>query len=448
MWLVAASLFFYAWWKLIYLPLLAGSILFNFMISNLIVKWRKSHVKWSRLLFFFGIFANVILLCTFKYFDFFIQNFNVIFQSNFELLHLLLPLGISFFTLQQIAYLVDSYDLIVKKTSFFDYCLFVSFFPQLIAGPIIHHKQILPQFARDDNKRLNASHIVKGIYIFCIGLAKKVIIADTLAAYANQGFDVASQLDFVSAWLVSFAYLFQLYFDFSGYMDMAIGAALFFNIRLPDNFKSPLRATSIINFWQRWHITLSDFITAYLYFPMVRLFKKITLTKAIFATVMAMTIAGFWHGAAWTFVIFGLYHGIGIGINQFWRKQVNIKIPRFLSWIITITFVDISFIFFRALSLSDAVKVVRGLTGLNGWGVLSSFANARSLFMEMDPAEVVFIMIILLLSAFIALFCKNSIEISEKFQPTFTSVTFACFLFVLSLIFLNKSEVEFIYFNF
>lgn len=247
-----------------------------------------------------GIMANIALLGYFKYSDFFIENINDVFKTNMALLNLTLPLAISFFTFQQIAYLVDSYKGKTQEYDVVNYAVFVTFFPQLIAGPIVHHKEMMPQFAYASNNRINAENISRGLFIFAIGLFKKVVIADTFAIYANEGFDVAKVLSFYEAWATSLSYTFQLYFDFSGYTDMAIGLALLFNIVLPFNFNSPYKALNIQDFWRRWHMTLSRFLRDYIYIPLGGNRKGTVLTyRNLMATFV---IGGLWHGAAWTFV--------------------------------------------------------------------------------------------------------------------------------------------------
>ena len=258
-----ASLVFYSWWNIIYLPLLLVSIIFNFIIGiKLSNKTEKNYKK--RLLLVLGIITNLLLLGYFKYMDFFIENYNSITDSSFPLLEITLPLAISFFTFQQISYLVDSYKGFTKEYKFIDYTIFVTFFPQLIAGPIVHHKEMMPQFADIKNKTINFQNISMGLFIFSIGLFKKVVIADSFSSYVSNGFDIQEKLTFIEAWITSLSYTFQLYYDFSGYTDMAIGLALLFNIKLPINFNSPYKATNIQDFWRRWHMTLSRFLKDYI----------------------------------------------------------------------------------------------------------------------------------------------------------------------------------------
>ena len=258
LWLVIGSLFFYSYWNVIYLPLILLSMFVNYGVGLSLVNSSKIKLS-SKTILVFGIVFNVGLLGYFKYVDFFLDNFNGIFGSNIPLPHIILPLGISFFTFTQIAFLVDAYRQEAKEYSLINYMLFVTYFPHLLAGPILHHKEMMPQFASKYNYVKNYRNIALGLFIFSIGLFKKVVIADTFAAWANVGFDSATTLNLIEAWATSLSYTFQLYFDFSGYTDMAIGISLLFNIKLPINFNSPYKALSIQDFWRRWHITLSRF---------------------------------------------------------------------------------------------------------------------------------------------------------------------------------------------
>lgn len=266
-WLIAGSLFFYGWFNATYVLLLLGSIIVNYglyttlsLSSDDTYKSRAESPIQRKLLLIIGITINLGLLSYYKYFDFFIKNVNLIGSTEIPLQNILLPIAISFVTFQQIALLVDSYQGKIKDYDFVSYMLFITFFPQLIAGPIVHHKEMMPQFASRWNWVANYRHIAAGFFIFSIGLFKKVVIADTFAIWADKGFDASTSLNFYEAWSTSLSYTFQLYFDFSGYADMAIGLALLFNIRLPINFNSPYKALSIQDFWRRWHMTLSRFL--------------------------------------------------------------------------------------------------------------------------------------------------------------------------------------------
>jgi D-alanyl-lipoteichoic acid acyltransferase DltB (MBOAT superfamily) len=392
--------------------------------------------------------------------DFFISNTNSLINTDIGLLYLALPLAISFFTLQQIAFLVDSYEGLVKEKNFLDYTIFVTFFPQLIAGPIVHHKEMMPQFANVRNKVKNYKNIALGLFIFSIGLFKKVVIADTFAVWATAGFDTATTLNLFEAWATSLSYTFQLYFDFSGYTDMAIGAALLFNIKLPINFNSPYKATGIIDFWQRWHITLSTFITTYIYTPIVKSFDKLTFHKAMFATFIAFFIAGLWHGASWMFVIFGSLHGIGLVINQYWKKywkkKLRLNINKYVAWFMTFNYVNITFIFFRAKDWDDAVKVLSSMFSLENI-ILPKFLDSKLYFLSNYGIEFSGFLANLkagndLISWFLIAFIiislgKNSIEISKKFKPNSLYVLLQ--LAMIFIVFQSFDKVsEFLYFNF
>ena len=457
-WLVFTSLFFYSWWNIMYLPLILISILFNYTITNTMIEYDKSRRKYfsKKSLLHAGLLFNIGLLVYFKYMDFFISNTNTISGSDIELLHLALPLAISFFTLQQIAFLIDSYEGLVKEKNFLDYTIFVTFFPQLIAGPIVHHKEMMPQFANVRNKVKNYKNIAIGLFIFSIGLFKKVVIADTFAVWATQGFDVATTLNLFEAWATSLSYTFQLYFDFSGYTDMAIGAALLFNIKLPINFNSPYKATGMIDFWQRWHITLSNFITTYIYTPIVRSFDRLTFHKAMFATVITFLIAGLWHGASWMFIIFGGLHGLGLIINHYWKKR-KIKLNVVLAWFITFNFVNITFVFFRAKEWDDAIKILSSMFSLNNI-VLPNFLASKLASLSKYGIEFGALatnlsaagkdLIIWLLIGFILILVfKNSMDKLKLFKPSAINSFVFIMAFTISLYKLSGYS-EFLYFRF
>ena len=360
--LVFTSLFFYSWWNISYLPLILASMLFNYLIGNsLNENYKKINIH-KKTLLGFGIVLNLSMLGYFKYTDFFLENFNLAFDSNMPLLHLALPLAISFFTFQQIAYLVDSYRQETTEYNFLNYALFVTFFPQLIAGPIVHHGEMMPQFASKWNLVKNYKNIAIGLFIFTIGLFKKVVLADTFAVWASLGFDHTITLNFFEAWATSLSYTFQLYFDFSGYTDMAIGAALLFNIKLPINFNSPYKALDIQDFWRRWHITLSRFLRDYIYIPLGGNRKgRFSTYNNLMATFI---LGGIWHGAGWTFVFWGFLHGSALVLHRVWKK-LGFTLPRILAWFVTFNFINIAWVFFRAKEWDDAMKVLYGMIDVN-----------------------------------------------------------------------------------
>jgi alginate O-acetyltransferase complex protein AlgI len=452
--LVCSSLFFYSWWNVAYLPIILASMVFNYIIGKSLNKACKNKSKEfsKKTILTFGIIFNLSLLGYFKYTDFLIENFNLAFNSNAELLQLALPLAISFFTFQQIAYLVDSYRQETKEYEFLNYALFVTFFPQLIAGPIVHHKEMMPQFAKTSNKVKNYRNIAIGIFIFSIGLFKKVVIADTFAVWATNGFNVAITLNLLEAWATSLSYTFQLYFDFSGYTDMAIGLALLFNIRLPANFNSPYKATNIQDFWKRWHITLSRFLRDYVYIPLGGNRKgEFRTYNNLMATFI---IGGLWHGAGWTFVFWGFLHGIAIMVHRFWSK-LGFKLWTWLAWLITFNFVNIAWVFFRAKGWDDAVKILSGMIGLGGIKIhtvlqskLSFLENYGIEFGPYGAIKLRALEILWFVFGFILiLLFKNSTEQANRFKTNLWYL-FINSIVLFTLLSLLGSVSEFLYFNF
>ena len=448
-WLLLCSLFFYSYWNINYLPLILGSIIVNFALTN---RLQSELCQNRKLWFFLGLGFNLGLLGFFKYADFFLANVNFVFSTDIQYLRFLLPLGISFFTLQQVAYLVDAYEGVAGEKKFIDYALFVSFFPQLIAGPIVHYSEMMPQLASKENKRFNSSNFSLGLYIFILGLFKKVIFADTFAGWANDGFAPDADLHFFHAWGASLSYMFQLYFDFSGYSDMAIGLGRMMNIQLPENFNSPYKARNIVEFWSRWHITLTNFITTYVFTPLVRSMPKMSFGFMMLSSFLAMTVAGIWHGAGWTFVVYGMWHGAGIVCTHWWKRR-KIKLPYWFSWLITFNFVNISFIMFRATDLSTAFNFYKGMLGLNGVvfpkGILAKETIIEvgmkvGHYMTNDENLNLFMVV---LGIWVCLKAKNSMQLMSDFKPSQTLAFKTAGMFVLCVFGLNKLS-EFIYFNF
>ena len=368
--LTAASLFFYGWWDPVYVALLAGSVVFNYLVGRALLVRREKPILWV------GIAGDLILLGTFKYAGFLTANLNGVAGLSLPLPHIVLPLGISFFTFTQIAYLVDVYRGQAREYHFLNYALFVAFFPHLLAGPVLHHAEVMPQFARRETFRFSAENFAVGLTIFSVGLFKKVVLADGVGEFATPVFDAAKNgatLTFLAAWGGVLSYTFQLYFDFSGYSDMAIGLARLFGIVFPANFNSPYKAASIIDFWRRWHMTLSRFLRDYLYVPLgggrhgqVRRHANLMIT---------MLLGGLWHGAGWTFVVWGGLHGLYLVVNHGWRGVrsrwlTHVHMPAGLAlWLgrlLTFLAVVVAWVFFRAESLSAAKAILEGMVGLNG----------------------------------------------------------------------------------
>jgi D-alanyl-lipoteichoic acid acyltransferase DltB (MBOAT superfamily) len=375
-WLVGASLFFYGWWNPAYLGLLLASLIFNYSMGMLLANARDRGPAPRRLLLGAGIAANLAVLGYFKYANFLLDSINALTGSELEFARVILPLGISFITFQKIAYLVDAYRGDTRDYNFLHFCLFVTFFPQLIAGPIVHHKEVIPQFGQARIFHASSANLAVGLTIFAIGLFKKVMIADNIAHYATPAFSAAQQgvaLTLLEAWSGALAYTFQLYFDFSAYSDMAIGLGRMFGIRLPVNFYSPYKATSIIDFWRRWHITLSRFLRDYLYIPLGG--NRKGPARRYLNLFVTMLLGGLWHGAGWTFVFWGGLHGLYLVINHAWQAAWRklghaVSHPtaagRWFGRVLTFLAVVVGWVFFRAESFEAAIAMLRGMIGLNG----------------------------------------------------------------------------------
>ena len=448
-WLVIASLYFYSYFHLSYLYLILSSIIVNYFIGNKL-NHKSLTGKERKIWMVIGVIFNLGLLGYFKYYDFFVENINIVFRTNFTLLHILLPLGISFFTFQQLSFIIDSYNEKSMKYDFLSYCLFVTFFPQLIAGPIVLPNEMLPQFEDKRNKLINYENMNRGLYMFSIGLAKKVIIADTIANFANAGFDKMETLNIIEAWMTSISYTLQLYFDFSGYCDMAMGIALMFNIVLPLNFNSPYKSTNIQEFWKRWHMTLGRFMTNYLYIPLGgnRLGERKTLRNLF---IVFMT-SGIWHGAGWNFVIWGCLHGICILIHRVWKNSGR-KMNKLLGWFITINLVNIFWVFFRAETLNGALKVLKGMFNYKSLitvvlemeqknNLMRIYQEIKDIFgaNEIDIA-------ILLFATIITFLLNNTFNIVNSLKINIKNCFIVAFFFSISICYFNGIS-NFLYFNF
>tara|TARA_B110000008_G_C16977900_1_gene566857 strand:- start:3000 stop:4532 length:1533 start_codon:yes stop_codon:yes gene_type:complete len=476
-WLVAASLFFYGWWNPAYLGLLVFSTLFNFIIGIQLGK-NSDNSSLNKLILMIGVIANLAILGYFKYANFFIDNFNALSDNNLTLNEIILPLGISFFTFQQITYLVDAYYQKTKEYNFLHYCLFVTFFPQLIAGPIVHHKEMLPQFAKDTISKLRSKNLAIGLTIFALGLFKKVVLADGISVYATPAYNAAEagvMLTFFEAWAGALAYTFQLYFDFSGYSDMAIGLARMFGVRLPLNFNSPYKATSIIDFWRRWHITLSRFLRDYLYIPLGGSRKG--KNRRYVNLMITMILGGLWHGAGWTFILWGALHGFYLIINHGWRVLFNnrnkTKIGSFFAWTITFFAVVISWVPFRAESINGSKIMLEAMFRLSDIPLPVSISHAQHLFSneifinglyDSNFQAIMWIIALLLFSTAI----PNTQQMMQKYRPAIETYHgnvvnlknkylnwrpsifwsfFTAFIFVFSILNISR-ESEFLYFQF
>lgn len=377
LWLFAASLFFYGWWNPAYVGLLLASIFFNYAIGIALSREpaRTDHNR-KKWILGFGVGADLCLLGYYKYASFFVENANTLLGFGWGFETIILPLGISFFTFTQIAFLVDAYRGEVKETNFIHYGLFVTYFPHLIAGPVLHHKEMMPQFALPATYHAHWENLSVGLTIFSIGLFKKVVLADGIAPFASPVFATAADggtLTLLEAWGGALAYTFQLYFDFSGYSDMAIGLSRLFGVKLPLNFDSPYKAVNIIEFWRRWHMTLSRFLRDYLYFSLGG--NRKGPARRYLNLMATMLLGGLWHGAGWTFVMWGALHGLYLAVNHAWHQvrgaagqdlKRSTALGRFAGMMLTFLVVVIGWVFFRAESFDAALAILSGMVGLNG----------------------------------------------------------------------------------
>ena len=466
--LTGMSLWFYAYFHVSYLWILLCSIAVNYVCHLLLV--RRFHI---RLTAASGILANIGILFYFKYFDFFLENVNHFFQVGIPLTGVLLPLGISFFTFQQIAFLADTAKGSVGRQKLLDYALFVTFFPQLIAGPIVSHEEMLPQFQDVSRKRPSAENIYHGIRIFVLGLSKKVLLADTFGQAVNWGFQYYTVLDGLNTFLVALFYTLQLYFDFSGYCDMARGIGYLFNIKIPVNFLSPYKSGSILEFWDRWHITLTRFFTKYVYIPLGGNRKGIFRT--CLNVMIVFCISGIWHGAGWTFFVWGLLHGCLSVLTRlwkrweqhlchcgFWQKLISRKgvcfVAKKICVLLTFLFLIGSWVLFRAESLDQAGYMLRNIATFEGthiYAELAGFFQRSELWFALKvinldtlPYASYFCMAGMTAVALVLTFCcRNLYETEKTCRP---GILKACCLSVLSVwCVLSLSGVStFLYFNF
>lgn len=409
-WLGAASLVFYGLWNWGFVLLLLASILTNYGFGRWLEAIRKANGSGLNKVLAGGILVNLLCLGYFKYCNFFIGSFVELFGGQFLPFNIILPLGISFFTFTQIGFLVDVSRGLTQEASLARYLLFVTYFPHLIAGPLLHHRQVMPQFSTPTVFKFEANNVSLGITIFVLALAKKIFLADSFADIADPIFGATHQGHqpmLAEAWVGTLAYLLQLYFDFSAYSEMAIGLSLLFNVRLPLNFNSPFKATNMIDYWQRWHMSLTKYIYEYLYSPITLKFMRLGLGKSkiaenlytvVFPTFITFLIIGLWHGANWTFVIFGALHGVFIIITYWWQafKKKRRWKPRgtlynMVCCGLTYTAVASAAVFFRSESVSAATSMIKGMAGLNGVSLPNTMQSLLSqLPLDLSNIGVVF----------------------------------------------------------
>jgi D-alanyl-lipoteichoic acid acyltransferase DltB (MBOAT superfamily) len=421
--LCIASYIFYLFGEHAYPYLLAASILFNYAVGITIN--RSAIASTRRIWLVVGLCGNLLALGFFKYTNFIVAQLDLAGAPVPDIGNIVLPIGISFYTFTQIAFIVDVYRRKSSEHRFAPYFLFVTFFPHLIAGPILHHKEMIPQFLRHRTPRFSSALVV-GLALFTLGLAKKTLIADSVAPTSSAIFSAASQgisVGFVEAWVGVFAYSAQIYFDFSGYSDMALGLAKMLGVRLPINFNSPYKATSIVDFWRRWHITLSRFLRDYLYFSLGG--NRLGVTRRYANLFVTMLLGGLWHGANWTFIVWGAGHGLLLGLAHLWSDLSAAKklpqLPLALAWFLTFMAVVILWVPFRADSMASALTVWRGMAGMNGlglpeYGVLSWLAKA--LGAKVIPVAFTSVDIITIAGALLlAVLAPNSQQILRRYHP-------------------------------
>ena len=440
--LISASLVFYGYDNPRYLFLLLGSIAVNYILA---LAMQSAEGKTRKFWLALGVVFNVALIGYFKYFDFFLQNLNLALGSRIPLRHILLPLGISFFTFQQLSFLVSVYRREETVGRLWDYCLFVSFFPQLVAGPIVLYGEMLPQFRDGTRRRFDADSFASGIYLFCIGLFKKAVLADSLAVFADNGFGLADP-GLIAAWVTSLSYTLQIYFDFSGYSDMAVGLGRMFHIDLPMNFLSPYRSLSITEFWRRWNRTLGRALSTYIYKPLGG--NRRGLPRTCVNLFLTFLVSGLWHGAAWTFVLWGALHGCFAVAERLLGTHLE-RVPVLLRRIGTFLVVNLLWVLFRAESFAQAVGLYRGMLRFSRpdlWQLHAVVGNAGGL--SFPPAvDCVYVFGLLAVLLGVVWTAVNSAERLKRFVPSGRTLAAAAALFTAALLCLSRESI-FIYFNF
>jgi len=437
-WLLISSVLFYCYSSVSFVPLLLGSVVFNWAIARWMDSCQQQDAR-KRIAVWVGVAANVVFLGAFKYLRFFARSLAALHGPTLALPDWPLPLGISFFTLTQVMYLVDTYQGLNKANSLFDHATLVCFFPYVTSGPLVRSREVVAQFKSPTFGRIRLELAARGVYLFSLGLAKKAVLAHSFGKLADAGFSAKADLSMIEAWLASFAYTFQIYFDFSGYSDMAVGSAWLLGINIPQNFNAPYLSKSISEFWQRWHISLSNFITHYLYTPIVRSMGTVTIRSAVTATIVSMGIAGLWHGPAGTFIVFGLLHGLALAANQVWKKRKR-RMPDWLGWLTTFVFVNSAFVIFRSPNLSFAIKFLSQLLPhhrLLGTGALTSAISLAT----MAPR--------VLIGVAAAFAFKTSADLSRDFRPLQRNAFATAFLLLVSYCVIDATVQErFVYFGF
>lgn len=445
-WLVLASFYFYAQGSTDFLLFFVGSVFFNYMIgSSMNSLTGKNAQRNKKALLIVGLAENIILLGYFKYTDFFITNINALSGADIPLKNIILPIGISFFTFQLIAYLVDTYKGLTKDYNVLNYLLFITFFPQLIVGPIIHHKDIVPQFEEQDDYVIKKENVILAVFLFSAGCAKKLLLADPLTDFAEVYFAnvyVQGIQAFWQSWFCTFSYTISYYFDLSGYADMAIGLGLLFNIKLPANFNSPYKARNFADYWRRWHITLSKFLSDYVFRAVFR--KGAGSANFYLAVMVTFFVSGFWHGAGWTFVVWGLLNGIFVVAAHFMDRK-GWKFPTILAHTLTFFGVMITRVLFVSGTFDQAFTTYRTMINFNVFSKISLFEVLNTLYLFLNSN--VISILVLIFGSLIAFLGKNTTELSKDFMPSYRYAVFAGVAMAISLFWMG-GVAKFLYFQF
>ena len=472
--LLGMSLWFYGYFNPSYLLIIISSVCINYLIYRWMKKVQRvkileavteneelqnlagsslGRLKKCKPIMLLGVTINLGIIFYFKYMDFFIENVNTIMKTDWPLLHIVLPLGISFFTFQQISFIVDTYRGEVPEYDFLTYACYVTFFPQLVAGPIVTHDELIPQLLDKAKKKFDWDNMAKGLYMFAIGMGKKVLLADVFGVGVNWGYENVSSLQATNAILVAVGYCFQLYFDFSGYCDMAIGLGQMLNFDLPANFNSPYKAVTITDFWNRWHMTLSRFFTRYVYIPLGGSRKG--NIRTYINLFIVFLLSGFWHGAAWTFVLWSVMNGLFCIITRMFKKFFDELHPA-LGWMLTQGFFTLSVVFFRANTIGDAIELIKQILYVDFTPIDVHILDAFKIpglnylwdgTVLTNSLPFIYVGVFYYLALFIVLGCKNSIEKMNSFRPNIKTMLFTAILLTWSIASLSGIST-FLYFNF
>ncbi len=443
--LVAGSLFFYAYFNPSYLLIILASIIVNYLLAYTISKFSEKKHGVSKLACVVAVLFNIGLLGYYKYYDFFVENINSVFSTDFNLKNIILPLGISFFTFQQLSFVISVYKKEEKVEDILTYSLFVSFFPQLVAGPIVSYSEMIPQFLDKSRRRFNIDNFSAGLYVFVLGVFKKIVIADTLNIFVNNGYTQDEIISAAAGWVVSLSYTLQIYFDFSGYSDMAIGLGKMFNIDLPLNFNSPYKSASISEFWKRWHMTLGRALRNFVYIPLGGNRKGKLRTYLNY--LVTFLLSGLWHGASWTFVLWGGLNGFCIVIEKIFGKILG-KVPKVIKIALTFLVTNALWVLFRAESFEQAMEIYSAMLNFGNFNLSAVSALAQDGIIGIPSAiAIAYVAVILAVLLSVVFFMKNVVERSKNFKPTTANAILIAVIFVVSILFISRESV-FIYFNF